>query len=153
MAITGHLMHHRKPYHVNLVRQQLLCETNYNLLMKLMTSNTANQWLIGYTIHGQTHLVNFQIIDRSRYTTVIDIAQENQAYWLPSQTMHVVLYHDVRMAEVINSQRQCSFQPCYSYPNPSMYYPDEKEQINRFLAERLEHCLSTGSLFEENKHV
>lgn len=149
MAMTNHLMRHRKPYHVNLARQQLLCETNYSLLMQLMMDNTANQWLIGFTFHGQTYSINFQVIDRSRYTTVIDISQKNQAYWLPCQTMHVGLYHDVRMAEVIGSQH--SFQSRYSYPNPSMYHPDEKEQLNRFLAERLKHCLFNGCLFEENK--
>lgn len=125
---------------------------NYIRLMKLMVGDTADQWLIGFTFHEKTYSVNFQVIDRSRYTTVINISQENQAHWLHCQKMQVRLYHDVRMAEVISSQRQRGFQPRYSYPNPSMYHPDEKEQLNRFLATWLEHCLSSGYLLKTMTH-
>ncbi|WP_211826348.1 DUF1249 domain-containing protein [Kistimonas asteriae] len=148
MTTIGQLPHHRKPYQVNLVRQHVLCEMNYIRLMKLIAGNASDEWMIGFSFHGQTCSVHFQITSRSRYTTVIDITQDNRFNWLPCQKMQVRLYHDVRMAEVISSQRQRDFKPRYNYPNTSMYHPDEKEQLNLFLADWLEHCLNNGYLFE-----
>lgn len=148
MTDTDQLPHHRKPYQVNLARQHLLCEMNYVRMMKLVAGHASDEWVIGFSCHEQTCSVHFQIVSRSRYTTVIDMTQDDRFNWLPCQKMQVCLYHDVRMAEVVSSQCQRNFKPRYDYPNALMYHPDEKEQLNRFLADWLEHYLSNGLLFE-----
>ncbi len=64
--------------------------------------------------------------------------------YLETPRMRVHLYHDVRMAEVTDFQRQRHFHGRYRYPNAQMHQPDEKLQLNRFLGEWLEHGLAHG---------
>ena len=58
--------------------------------------------------------------------------------------MTVRLYHDVRSAEVIECEGKRAFASSYVYPNPQMRQPDEKAQLNRFLAEFLNACFRYG---------
>lgn len=60
--------------------------------------------------------------------------------------MTIRLYHDARMAEVLSSQDVRQIKPRYDYPNTKMHQQDEKQQINQFLNEWLQLCLSLGHL-------
>jgi uncharacterized protein YqiB (DUF1249 family) len=64
--------------------------------------------------------------------------------WVTPPSMSVRLYHDASMAEVMSYQNQHRFEGRYQYPNPQMRLPDEKIQLNKFLADWLDHCLQHG---------
>ncbi|MFI3245944.1 MAG: DUF1249 domain-containing protein [Ferrimonas sp.] len=51
--------------------------------------------------------------------------------------LEVRLYHDARLAEVLTGQQFSRFLPVYPYPNAAMLQPDEKFQVNLYLAELL----------------
>ena len=93
-------------------------------------------WAVGECIR-----VYLEVTEDTRYTTTIKLQQNASAgpdYLAP--TMTVRLYHDARMAEVLTSQQISRLRPRYDYPNSKMHLPDEKFQVNRFLAEWLGHC-------------
>ncbi|MBZ9557463.1 MULTISPECIES: DUF1249 domain-containing protein [Modicisalibacter] len=86
-----------------------------------------------------------EVVECAPYTTIARVAQTGVLDGIidsPRMTVH--LYHDVRMAEVTDFQRQRHFSGRYRYPNPRMHQPDEKLQLNRFLGEWLEHGLAHG---------
>ena len=79
------------------------------------------------------------------YTSVVHVSQRGILDSLiDTPRMRVHLYHDVRMAEVTDFQRQRHFDGRYRYPNSRMHQPDEKLQLNRFLGEWLDHGLAHG---------
>ncbi|MDR9440689.1 MAG: DUF1249 domain-containing protein [Halomonas sp.] len=83
--------------------------------------------------------------ERAPYTSIVRVSQRGMLdTMIDTPRMRVHLYHDVRMAEVTDFQRQRHFDGRYRYPNSRMHQPDEKLQLNRFLGEWLEHGLAHG---------
>jgi hypothetical protein len=68
--------------------------------------------------------------------------------WILKIFMTVRTYHDARVAEVLNFQHHSRFQAQYDYPNPRMFHTNEKQQINRFFNEWLDHCLKSQLRFD-----
>ena len=145
-------------YHVDLLRQQRLCDTNYACIARLIPAHGLNSRTFSIPA-GQKHSrITLTIIERSRYTSLLRVDQVDsrspdnlrnghtsmQQGWQPQTLMTIRLYHDVRMAEVIAFNKQRYFHSRYDYPNPKMHQPDEKLQINQFLADWLQHCLTHG---------
>lgn len=64
-------------------------------------------------------------------------------------SIQVRLYHDATVAEVIGWEGQRKFEARNDYPNKKMYQTDEKAQLNRFLGELLERCLTDGRILDE----
>jgi uncharacterized protein YqiB (DUF1249 family) len=64
-------------------------------------------------------------------------------------SLDVRLYHDAAVAEVIAWQGHRRFQARHEYPNRKMYQRDEKAQLNKFLGELLEFCLTQGRVMQE----
>jgi uncharacterized protein YqiB (DUF1249 family) len=58
--------------------------------------------------------------------------------------MTVRMYHDASVAEVISCHGHDRIEPANAYPNRFMHHPDEKSQVNHFLAEWLSFCLKFG---------
>lgn len=86
-----------------------------------------------------------ELQERAPYTSVVRVSQRGILDSLiDTPRMRVHLYHDVRMAEVTDFQRQRHFDGRYRYPNSRMHQPDEKLQLNRFLGEWLDHGLAHG---------
>ena len=86
-----------------------------------------------------------EVVERAPYTTIVRVCQTGVLDGIvDTPRMIVHLYHDVRMAEVTDFQRQRHFSGRYRYPNPRMHQPDEKLQLNRFLGEWLDHGLAHG---------
>jgi uncharacterized protein YqiB (DUF1249 family) len=54
------------------------------------------------------------------------------------------MYHDARMAEVVEWEGQRGLKGRYEYPNEAMHQEDEKWQRNKFLGELLSYCLREG---------
>ncbi|MGB1271168.1 MAG: DUF1249 domain-containing protein, partial [Endozoicomonas sp.] len=141
--------HALKPaYRINLVRLQLLCEANYQRVIKLLPNlhkEDHHRLLVhhGHSEQPPEEEVQVDVIQRSPFTTLIRITMKtcwNHSFAIPETEVH--LYHDVNMAEVVFRRHSQRLEPRYSYPNPKMHQPDEKEQHNRFLAEWLDYCHS-----------
>jgi uncharacterized protein YqiB (DUF1249 family) len=139
-------------YRIDLSEQMASCEANYARLMKLLPDlDTADSRdFIVERGAGQPVQVRLEVCERCKYTTMIEISQQSPLLkWLPAPRFKLRVYHDVRMAEVIAYQRKHRLKPRYDYPNDSMFQPDEKAQLNRFLGEWLNNCLQYGRAQQE----
>lgn len=136
----------RKKYIPDLSKQMASCEANYLRLLKLMPDmDDCDQRTFHIQWHEHQARVDLTVEERFTYTTTIRIDQqyENQE-WIEMPILLVRLYHDARMAEVVCSEHRRQFHGRYEYPNKKMRYPDEKAQLNQYLAEWLTQCLSHG---------
>jgi len=136
----------RKKYVPDLKRQLADCEANYLRLCKLMPTMEScddYQFLVSWKQHEVS--VRIRIEERFAYTSTLVLEQEvASTRWLQMPVLVVRLYHDARMAEVICRKQRRQFKGFYPYPNDQMHHPDEKAQLNRYLAEWLSHCLAHG---------
>lgn len=141
----------RTAYVTDLKSLQGECSANYLRLVRLVGDMAAGQRrdiaLRGdKTYFGDLHLY---IHEQAPYTTMVDVSQTGPLdAVLEGPRMRVHLYHDVRMAEVTDFQRERHFNGRYRYPNARMHQPDEKLQLNRFLGEWLAHGLAHGHTVE-----
>jgi uncharacterized protein YqiB (DUF1249 family) len=139
-------------YVPDLKKMAAACEGNYIRLNKLLP-----EFELGYeksflisgdsTINNPTHQarISLKVIESFTYTSTVEVIQHGLCpEWIQPPSMAVRLYHDARSAEVISYQNQKRIQGKYQYPNPQMRMPDEKCQLNQFLAEWLTHCLKHG---------
>ena len=137
----------KKQYTPDLRKLLSDCEVNYHRLIRLLPGlDNEEQWLFGVeAASDQLRQVSINVVERSRYTTTVAVAQESMlADWVPKPTLTVRLYHDAHMAEVLSFQANRQWRGIYDYPNAQMLQPDEKAQQNSFLGEWLEFCLRTG---------
>ena len=119
----------RAAYVTDLKTLQGECSANYLRLLRLVGD-------------GDLHLA---ILQEAPYTTLVEVTQSGPLdAVIEGPRMRVHLYHDVRMAEVVDFQRERHFSGRYRYPNARMHQPDEKLQLNCFLGEWLAHGLAHG---------
>jgi uncharacterized protein YqiB (DUF1249 family) len=139
-------------YVPDLKKMAAACEGNYIRLNKLMPD-----FELGYEksffISGDSSSdnseyearIHLKVIESFPYTSTIEVVQKGLCPdWIQPPCMIVRIYHDARSAEVTSYQNQKRIQGKYQYPNPQMRMPDEKAQLNQFLAEWLTHCLKYG---------
>ncbi|CCK77656.1 MAG: DUF1249 domain-containing protein [Oleispira antarctica] len=139
-------------YVPDLKKMAAACEGNYIRLNKLMPD-----FELGYEksffISGDTPSespeyearIHLKVIESFPYTSTIEVVQKGICPdWIQPPCMIVRVYHDARSAEVTSYQNQKRIHGKYQYPNPQMRMPDEKAQLNQFLAEWLTHCLKYG---------
>lgn len=122
------------------------CEVNYHQCLALIPGcrDGESQWDFSLDTAHKTE-VSMTLLESAPYTTTIELYQAfRDAAYLEPPRLKVRLYHDVEMAEVIAWNRHRHWQPVYEYPNKSMYQPDEKLVLNRFLGEMLNHCRKLG---------
>src|SRR5690606_2929911 len=89
----------------------------------------------------------FDVVERSPYTVLLNIYQQGStadSEWVRRPFLKVRLYHDARMAEVVDYAGIRMVLPRYAYPNNRMHQPDEKAQWNSFLAEWLSMAIGHG---------
>lgn len=137
----------KRKYVPDLRRQMAVCEANYLRLMKLLPDlDTQDSREFQIAWRGQQVQIRLEVDERFRYTTTILISQQIEPHsrWLESPQLAVRLYHDASMAEVISIKRRQQLAGRYNYPNPQMHQPDEKIQLNEYLAEWLSQCLERG---------
>ena len=130
----------QRKYVPNLKRLQATCDVNYAHLLALLPEVDEDA-LVFYFDDGKRLAYHIQILDVARFTTTLLISQQHKglpSYLQPS--MQVRMYHDVRMAEVLQSQHISAIKPSYSYPNKRMLARNEKEMVNLFLTEWLHFC-------------
>ncbi|GED21302.1 DUF1249 domain-containing protein [Halomonas halmophila] len=123
------------------------CTANFVRLMRLLGDMEAGETR-EYELFGQGRrlgILCLELLERAPYTSIVRVSQRGVLdSLLETPRMRVHLYHDVRMAEVNDFQRQRHFDGRYRYPNARMHQPDEKLQLNRFLGEWLDHGLAHG---------
>lgn len=92
--------------------------------------------------------LEIEVKERARYTSVVEIRQNHDNLEMPAFMLR--LYHDADVAEVIAFDGHRNWQSQYAYPNPKMYQPDEKQALNRFLADWLVFCRKHGLAHRDN---
>lgn len=125
------------------------CELNFHRLLNLMPrwDEGKDQWL--FTLGARdTFKVHLKVLEFAPYTTTIEVLQQQNGLRPPR--LVVRLYHDAHMAEIVSWDRHRHWKPQYAYPNPQMYHPDEKLELNRFLGEWLEFCHKQGYAHPDN---
>jgi uncharacterized protein len=132
----------QKPYHVDLSELMRVYETNYAKLNALLPFQPSVDDVRCY----QTGRIAYQleVIEVTKYTTLIKICQSDDVLTFPLPTMSVRLYHDARVAEVSATEQLSRIKARYDYPNDKMAQKDEKAQLNRFLGDWLTFCLKHG---------
>jgi len=136
-----------KKYVPDIVHLGALFESNYRRAMKLLHLVGEGDELNISLYNGSYFIgtVNAKNIGESKYTDTILLEQTSAAGpWLNNPVLTVRLYHDVAVAEVISSRGHKALAGVNDYPNKFMHHPDEKVQLNRFLAEWLSFCLQYG---------
>ncbi len=145
---------YKERYKVDLPMQMAECEVNYIRLTKLLANTYPNQpgntqsefrFIVERSAQQWLHLL--RIIERSRYTTTLELSRTAvncSSNWLKMPRLTLRMYHDAKLAEVLAWEGHRRLRPRYEYPNQSMYQSDEKYQLNRFLGEWLTLCLEHG---------
>lgn len=137
----------KRRYVPDITRLGALGDGNYLRLLKLIPRDLDDQ-TIEFQLTSDTQYlgrVRVRLIEACKYTDTVYLEQiHNAGKWLNNPQMTVRLYHDVGMAEVISCRRHRRIQGVNDYPNRFMHHPDEKIQINAFLAEWLDYCLKYG---------
>lgn len=141
-------MKRKKRYVPDLISDMAECDANYFRLHRLFP-NMIKDEAVEFGVQGTTDdgaVVTIRIEERCRYTTMLSVKVEgeNEVPWVKWPSLEVRVYHDLRTAEVISFERHRNFRFRYATPNPNMYQPDEKSQINRFFGELLTFCLHYG---------
>ncbi len=140
-------MSFRRRYVPDISRLGALGDSNYLRLMKLLPRDMSDN-IVEFQLSARDHyygLVRIRLIESCKYTDTLYLEQiHNAGKWLNNPQMTVRIYHDANMAEVISCCRNRRIQGVNDYPNRFMHHPDEKIQINAFLAEWLNFCLKFG---------
>lgn len=132
----------KRPYHVDLSDLMRTYETNYAKLNALLPSQPSVGDVRCYQAASMTYQI--QVVEVTKYTTLVDICQSDDVPVFPLPTMSVRLYHDARVAEVSGCEHLKRIHARYNYPNEKMLQQDEKVQLNRFLGDWLSFCLRQG---------
>lgn len=135
-------------YSIDLNRDQTVCDRNYLRLLKLLpdlAQEDEREFLLELPGRNTSPVITVTVTDRARYTTELVIRQSAPLpHWAGTSAMSVRVYHDARMAEIIEFNGERRFEARYQYPNARMHQEDEKSQLNRFFGEWLEYCLQYG---------
>ena len=135
-------------YVPDLVSDMAECDANYIRLLRLFPHMNESESL-EFGVQGTTEdgtLVRMEIRQRCPYTTMlsVQVRSDEDRPWVKWPVLEVRIYHDIKSAEVCGFERHRNFKYRYQTPNPDMFQPDEKSQINRFFGELLAFCLEHG---------
>lgn len=135
---------------LNLVSLHRECERNYFRLMSLF--DKKNSLGSSFTVQdSQLTAVVFKIIEATKFTITISVTLEHVAPdWVPEIDLKVRVYHDAKMAEVIE---WCSDRtiPWALVEDKGLQSRDEKWQWNIFLSELLSQKLKHSILEAQSK--
>lgn len=160
-----------KKYRFDIKRMMADCEANYARLCQLLRGEELTESaLVAYSIDGcdesyrsvvdpvcvgaeqvDQGVTNFTltVTEQHRFSTSVQVdidqhGMEVDAGLMGQIQFTVMIYHDVRMAEVISCNQRHARLASYPVLNDVMFLPDEKAQQNRFLGEWLSLCLKQG---------
>ena len=126
-------------------------EANYAKLQRVVPHINLLKGDVKYCAKHNNQHVEIHVFEKTKYTTAFSLTLTHPCIrrWVPEIFMKVRTYHDARVAEVLNFQRHGRFASIYHYPNPNMFHSNEKQQINRFFSEWLDHCLNSRTIFDD----
>jgi uncharacterized protein YqiB (DUF1249 family) len=108
----------------------------------------GNSEYMEFSLQTEHHFVGkvlIQQLESCKYTDTFLLEQIASAgKWVNNPKLTVRLYHDAVVAEVVKSCGRQATHGVNPYPNKRMHHPDEKNQLNAFLAEWLNFCLMHG---------
>lgn len=137
----------KRQYVPDIARFGAICEANYVQLCKLLKRFETGV-TVSYGLHTQNlslGQIRLLVKETSRYTNLVVLEQIHATgKWLNNPELSVRLYHDARMAEVVSAANHPRVEGVNGYPNKKMHLPDEKLQLNQFLAEWLGFCVKHG---------
>jgi uncharacterized protein YqiB (DUF1249 family) len=138
---------------IDLSARMAICDGNYIRLLKLLpdlTPTARREFTLpelGAADAATAHRVVLEVVETFKYTSTVSITLKvpglASVYYRPP-VMLVRLYHDANTAEVTSYQDERRIRVLYQEDELPRYYPDEKEQVNLFLAEWLALCLEAG---------
>lgn len=139
----------KKRYRVDLPDLITQGEQNYMRLMRLMSLlGEADQvrLQVGNKVDNKQgeYSVTLSVLERCRYTTEVGLQQDRLHSLLPGPCLVVRLYHDARLAEVIEVSPFSRVSARHEYPNRAMHQRNEKQQWSHFLGEWLRHVQDHG---------
>jgi len=134
----------KKRYRVDLPDLITQGEQNYMRLRRLMGAlGDADQVRLQVGKQGE-YSVTLRVLERCRYTTEISLQQDRLHSLLAGPCLVVRLYHDARLAEVIEVSPFSRVSARHEYPNKAMHQRNEKQQWSHFLGEWLRHVQDHG---------
>jgi uncharacterized protein YqiB (DUF1249 family) len=131
-----------RPYHVDLSELMRVYETNYAKLNRLIPFQPSVGDIRCYQAGRFTY--QLEVSEVTKYTTLVEIFQDDELPVFPLPKMTVRLYHDAKVAEVCHCESATRVKARYDYPNAKMLQRDEKFQLNQFLSDWLTFCLKNG---------
>lgn len=149
-------------YTVDLAAMHTLYEWNYARLQKLLRGAGAHErigamaplefaWMaagapaLPSPEDGVQPVLQLQRVERTRYTETWRLAQMTQTMpWCPELDMEVRIYHDARMADVLRFQTARRIPAIVPPAHAAGWRVNEKQLVNQFLGDCLQHCLSHG---------
>lgn len=154
MMKTAMSVRRKKQYVPDLQRFGALCEANYGRLQRLRRLAKQHNDIAEFELQDSDRYfgrVRIEQIQESRFTETLLLEQvHNAGRWLNNPQLTVRVYHDALVAEVISCRRHRRIEAINNYPNQFMHHPDEKAQVNAFLADWLGFCLRFGHVPAEN---
>ena len=120
------------------------CEANYSRLSKLLRPSHSREFQ-SRTVEfaNGSGSLRFDHARISRYTSSVVIRQ-TPTEALTNLDLKLHVYHDTRAAEVVSYQRHNDFRVLETRPLPPRTQRFEKIEMNRFVTELLDHCLTYG---------
>jgi uncharacterized protein YqiB (DUF1249 family) len=138
---------------IDLSARMAVCDGNFIRLLKLLpdlTPAARREFALpelGAGDKASAQRVVLEVVESFKYTSTVSISLEvpgtSSVYYRPP-AMLVRLYHDASTAEVTSYQDERRIRVLIQEDELPRYYPDEKEQVNLFLAEWLALCLEAG---------
>ena len=142
----------KKRYVPDLMADMAECDANYIRLLRLFPDLRESDGLT-FGVTGTTNdgtVVTIRILERCPFTTMVavEVSNDEDKPWIKWPTLEVRVYHDLDTAEVTRFERHRQLRYRYETPNPDMFGPDEKSQINRFFGELLTFCADNGRVLD-----
>ena len=130
---------------LNLSELHAECGLNYMRLLRLLPKpiEEGSSVVVDFA-DGPGSGMRATVLEVTKYTCLLSIVTGgSRPDWLPGIEVKVRIYHDARMAEVVEwcSDRTIPWLLC---ENSGKQARDEKWQWNRFLSELLAHSFSRG---------
>ncbi|MFK5892726.1 MAG: DUF1249 domain-containing protein [Pseudomonadota bacterium] len=113
------------------VTPSMLYETNYYKVLLLFPQINCSKQLQNKTLKCRDKSLQITIKEQHKYTSVINLykllpVNKN----IKMVDMHLRLYHDAKLIEVVAFQGSKKLKKYENYPNKDMYLVDEKKQLN-----------------------
>ena len=139
---------------IDLSARMAVCDANYIRVLKLLPAlalgasrHFALPPLGTVDSSPVVSRVTMEVVEQFKYTSTVRLSLYLQGQvqpWYRPPELLVRLYHDASTAEVVSYQDERNLRVLYQDEEIPRYHPDEKEQINRFLADWLMLCFDTG---------